>query len=287
MPPQFTKQLQMFSRRHLAIGVALLALAGAGFYGFTGLAPAPRGDSELSSQSRKGLQRYVPTPAEWASLTVEPVTERTFRAEHVTEGKIAIDEDRSTPVFSPYAGRVIKLLAKPGDHVTQGQPLVRDRSGRHRAGPERFHLSHDRPQQGTIGARSRAVAGHPRQGSVRRQGGPAQGLSAVPGHADPGAERSALVANRAGGRPQQAENSRPERRGHCGVPAEGTHRPQHHDLLADRGHGGAAQDRTRAIYQFRRQRSGVRDRRSLHRLAHGLCPRNRRIDRVGGAGAVV
>jgi cobalt-zinc-cadmium efflux system membrane fusion protein len=26
-------------------------------------------------------------------------------------------------VFSPYAGRVIKLLAKPGDHVTQGQPL--------------------------------------------------------------------------------------------------------------------------------------------------------------------
>src|SRR5579863_7011746 len=91
MPPQFTKQLQMFSRRHLAIGVAMLALAGAGFYGFTGLAPAPRGDSELSSQSRKGLQRYVPTPAEWASLTVEPVTERTFRAEHVTEGKIAID----------------------------------------------------------------------------------------------------------------------------------------------------------------------------------------------------
>jgi cobalt-zinc-cadmium efflux system membrane fusion protein len=123
MSPEITTQLQMFSRRHLAIGVALLALAGAAFYGFTHLAPAPRGDSEVSSQSRKGSQRYVPTPVEWASLTVEPVTERTFRAEHVTEGKIAVDEDRSTPVFSPYAGRVIKLLAKPGDHVTQGQPL--------------------------------------------------------------------------------------------------------------------------------------------------------------------
>jgi len=123
MPPGFTKQSQMFSGRHLAIGVALLALAGAAFYGYTHLDPAPRGDSDVSSQSRKGLQRYIPTPAEWASLTVEPVTERTFRAEHVTEGKIAVDEDRSTPVFSPYAGRVIKLLAKPGDHVTQGQPL--------------------------------------------------------------------------------------------------------------------------------------------------------------------
>ncbi|HTE95995.1 MAG TPA: efflux RND transporter periplasmic adaptor subunit, partial [Bradyrhizobium sp.] len=30
---------------------------------------------------------------------------------------------RSTPVFSPYAGRVTKLLARPGDSVTQGQPL--------------------------------------------------------------------------------------------------------------------------------------------------------------------
>lgn len=25
--------------------------------------------------------------------------------------------------FSPYAGRVIRLLARPGDHVVQGQPL--------------------------------------------------------------------------------------------------------------------------------------------------------------------
>jgi cobalt-zinc-cadmium efflux system membrane fusion protein len=84
---------------------------------------AKQGHSEVSSQSRKGLQRYTPTPAEWASLTIQPVTERAFRAEHVTEGKIAVDEDRATPVFSPYAGRVTKLLARPGDSVVQGQPL--------------------------------------------------------------------------------------------------------------------------------------------------------------------
>jgi membrane fusion protein, heavy metal efflux system len=82
------------------------------------------GHSEVSSQSRaRGQQRYTPTPAEWASLTIQPVTERGFRAEHVTEGKIAIDEDRSTPVFSPYAGRVTKLLVRPGDAVVKGQPL--------------------------------------------------------------------------------------------------------------------------------------------------------------------
>jgi cobalt-zinc-cadmium efflux system membrane fusion protein len=123
MLSEFTKQLQMLSRKQLAVGAALLVVVGAALFGFTQIGGTPKGNSELSSQSRKGSQRYTPTPAEWASLTTEPVTERTFRAEHVTEGKIAVDEDRSTPVFSPYAGRVTKLLARPGDSVTQGQPL--------------------------------------------------------------------------------------------------------------------------------------------------------------------
>jgi cobalt-zinc-cadmium efflux system membrane fusion protein len=104
--------------------LALVTFAvGAGLYGFAKFGGTKTGHSEVSSQSRKGSQRYTPSPAEWASLTIQPVAERGFRAEQVTEGKIAIDEDRSTPVFSPYAGRVTKLLAKPGDSVVKGQPL--------------------------------------------------------------------------------------------------------------------------------------------------------------------
>jgi membrane fusion protein, heavy metal efflux system len=123
MLSKFNKRLQMLSRQQWVAVLTLLVLAGAGLFGLMHANGAKPGNSELSSQSRKGLQRYTPTPAEWASLTTEPVTERAFRAEHVTEGKIAVDEDRSTPVFSPYAGRVTKLLARPGDAVTQGQPL--------------------------------------------------------------------------------------------------------------------------------------------------------------------
>src|SRR5450759_5930334 len=123
MLSEFTKLLQILSRQQLAVGAAVLTLAGAALYGLVHIGGATQGHSEVSSQSRKGLQRYTPTPAEWASLTIEPVTERTFRAETVTEGKIAVDEDRSTPVFSPYAGRVTKLLVRPGDSVTQGQQL--------------------------------------------------------------------------------------------------------------------------------------------------------------------
>src|SRR6202163_4277093 len=123
MLKEFIKQLQMLNRQQLAVGAALLALAGTGLFGLAHIGGASQGHSEVSSQSRKGLQRYAPTPAEWATLTIQPVTERAFRAEHVTEGKVAVDEDRSTPVFSPYAGRVMKLLVRPGDSVTQGQPL--------------------------------------------------------------------------------------------------------------------------------------------------------------------
>jgi len=119
----FTKRLQIVTRKRLAVAIGLVAAFGAGAYGYAQIGGPKRGHSEVSSQSRKGLQRYTPSPAEWASLTIQPVTERGFRVESVTEGKIAIDEDRSTPVFSPYAGRVTKVLARPGDQVTKGQPL--------------------------------------------------------------------------------------------------------------------------------------------------------------------
>src|ERR1700740_1655578 len=105
MPSEFTKELQLLTRKRLAVGAVLLALAGAALYGFLHLGGAWRGSAERASQSRKGSQRYTPTPAEWASLTIEPVTERVFRAETVTEGKISVDEDRPTPGFSPPHGR--------------------------------------------------------------------------------------------------------------------------------------------------------------------------------------
>jgi membrane fusion protein, heavy metal efflux system len=101
----------------------LAATAGFAYFGVARIRAQHVRLSEVSSQQRKELPRYIPSAAEWASLTVEPVSEQVFRGEHVTEGKIAVNEDSSTPIFSPYAGRVIKLLAKPSDVVERGQPL--------------------------------------------------------------------------------------------------------------------------------------------------------------------
>jgi cobalt-zinc-cadmium efflux system membrane fusion protein len=109
--------------RRLATAFVIIAVVGLGVIGVARMFLPHAKSTETSSQSRAGLPRYVPTAAEWASLTVEPVTERVFRAEHVTEGKIAVNEESSTPIFSPFAGRVIKLLVKPSDMVERGQPL--------------------------------------------------------------------------------------------------------------------------------------------------------------------
>jgi cobalt-zinc-cadmium efflux system membrane fusion protein len=80
-----------------------------------------RGVTDISSQAKRS--RFALTPAQWASLGVGPVEAMTFRSEHITEGKISINEDRATPIFPPYAGRVTRLVAKPGDAVERGQPL--------------------------------------------------------------------------------------------------------------------------------------------------------------------
>ena len=79
--------------------------------------------AEPSHTAKGNNSRFLPTETEWASLTVEPAKEEVFRTELITEGKIAVNEDSSTPIFSPYAGRVIKLLVKPSDMVERGQEL--------------------------------------------------------------------------------------------------------------------------------------------------------------------
>ena len=108
------------NRKQTAIIAAVLVAAAGSTYWLT----RDNHDAkvEISSQSKRS-QRFAPTDMQWATLTVEPVEKRVFRSEHMTEGKIAVDEDRSTPIFSPYSGRVTRLLVKPGEMVERGQPL--------------------------------------------------------------------------------------------------------------------------------------------------------------------
>ncbi|HTR84441.1 MAG TPA: efflux RND transporter periplasmic adaptor subunit [Reyranella sp.] len=66
---------------------------------------------------------FRPTDTQWQGLKLATVRQVAFRDERATDGKIGINEDTTTPVFSPYSGRVSRLIAKPGDHVERGAPL--------------------------------------------------------------------------------------------------------------------------------------------------------------------
>lgn len=64
------------------------------------------------------------TTQQMKTLTVARVVTHGFVSEERTEGKIAVNGDRSTPLFSPYSGRVTRVIAGLGDVVKQGAPLA-------------------------------------------------------------------------------------------------------------------------------------------------------------------
>jgi cobalt-zinc-cadmium efflux system membrane fusion protein len=111
-----------WSLRRLAVALVAIAVVAGGVYGLSRMF-VQRAKSETPSAAKTDRTRLMPTDAEWASLSFEPATEQVFRAEHITEGKIAVNEDSSTPIFSPYSGRVARLLVKPSDVVARGQEL--------------------------------------------------------------------------------------------------------------------------------------------------------------------
>jgi len=63
---------------------------------------------------------FRPSDSQWAGFRFAKVEPIAFREERATDGRIAINEDTTTPVFSPYSGRVSRLIAKPGEYVERG-----------------------------------------------------------------------------------------------------------------------------------------------------------------------
>jgi cobalt-zinc-cadmium efflux system membrane fusion protein len=57
-------------------------------------------------------------------LGVVKVEPRPFRLEKFAVGQIAYNEDMSTTVMAPFAGRVTRLIARLGERVQQGAPLL-------------------------------------------------------------------------------------------------------------------------------------------------------------------
>src|SRR6202171_1879305 len=120
-----------FLRRHLSPPIQLILVVAVVVAGGTGIFAlreteknaVDQAERTRSARSDAAPGTFRPTKEQWAGFKIEPVQLVSFRPEQVTEGSIAIDDDLTTPVFSPYSGRGIKLIAKLGDVVEAGAPL--------------------------------------------------------------------------------------------------------------------------------------------------------------------
>src|ERR1700743_2247481 len=101
----------------LALGAAGVLFVGWGTSRLHAAQPAPQ------SGSANGSDNLRLTEAQLSSLTVNPVATLNFRSEQVADGRIALNSDTATQVFSPYSGRVTRVIAGIGEHVRRGQPL--------------------------------------------------------------------------------------------------------------------------------------------------------------------
>jgi len=113
-------------RRRLWIPVLLLlaAAGGAGAYYYTHRERAVPTSPPASVTEPLSQGEFRLSDNEMRALRIEPMQLRDFRAERVAEGRIAYNEDRATPVYSPYNGRVVRALVRMGDTVQAGDTLL-------------------------------------------------------------------------------------------------------------------------------------------------------------------
>ena len=109
-----------------ALLLAVVAAAGAALYYFV-LEPAKPEREAAAATAAPALpaDEFEVTDQQRRGLTVEPVQVVEFSPTRRAEGKIAVNENKSTPVFSQYSvARVVKTFADTGDLVEKGAPLV-------------------------------------------------------------------------------------------------------------------------------------------------------------------
>jgi cobalt-zinc-cadmium efflux system membrane fusion protein len=67
---------------------------------------------------------FRPTAEQWSDLKLARVHNEAFAGLVVTDGALAPDDSMTTAVYSPYSGRVTRLIASLGDRVEKNAPLM-------------------------------------------------------------------------------------------------------------------------------------------------------------------
>ena len=122
--PEITVPPVQKPRRPWIIPVLLLVVAAAG-YAYVRLSaevPVPKSPAATVTEPLSQGEFRL-SDSEMRALRIEEMQTRDFHAERVSEGRIAYNDDRETPVFSPYNGRVVRAIPRLGDVVAAGDTL--------------------------------------------------------------------------------------------------------------------------------------------------------------------
>jgi membrane fusion protein, heavy metal efflux system len=104
--------------RWLAVAAATLVLVALGWYAVTHRGRDGGGEPTAPPDT------FRPSAQQLRTLTIEPVATRSFASVEIADGRIAVDADRATPVYSPFSGRIAALHAGLGDEVAAGAALA-------------------------------------------------------------------------------------------------------------------------------------------------------------------
>lgn len=112
-------------RRRLVLlaGAAAMVVAGGAALHLLGRKPAVIASADAATTGNLPDGSFRLSPSEVRLLRIEQVAARDFQPESIAEGRISYNEERSTPVFPPYSGRVVRALAQPGQRVQAGEVL--------------------------------------------------------------------------------------------------------------------------------------------------------------------
>jgi membrane fusion protein, heavy metal efflux system len=80
--------------------------------------------SENAGEATKDFVRFNPGSAPLDFIKVEAVAETSGATSVTLPGRVSFDEDHTQRVASPIDGRAVSILAKLGDKVRAGQPLI-------------------------------------------------------------------------------------------------------------------------------------------------------------------
>jgi cobalt-zinc-cadmium efflux system membrane fusion protein len=115
------RALPMARQLRAVIIVAVIAATIALVWVVLGKKPA---QSAQASGSTATAGQVRLTPEQLSTLGLATVATASFHDRVVADGEIAVNADTTTQVFSPYSGRVVRVLAGIGDRVRSGAPLV-------------------------------------------------------------------------------------------------------------------------------------------------------------------